>query len=336
MNDIGERELLMKRIIPSMLAAFLIISMMTTAVMPAFAAEPATMRRITVRIPVDHSMPAAPDFYMMLTNVYTKYHWGNFNEQHPNIRDSTVFDMNRNGTVSFSHDTVLEWRIDGHIWNGMKVNAGEIIRLADEQFAYRRDIVFVITTGFMQTGNNEMIPSRTFLRFYDASNNQTSGVSIRGTGDTVTLAAGYTPPVTANPTKTTIYINGVATQFEAYMINDRNYFKVRDLGYVFDRTEKQFELTYDYSTGQIYMTSGRPYSRFGGEMAQGDGRPKTAVFNAGIAVDKDGVPVHIRAYMINDMNFVMMRDILELFNIGSTFNPATGEAMIDTSKPFTG
>jgi len=59
--------------------------------------------------------------------------------------------------------------------------------------------------------------------------------------------------VTANPTKYTIYLDGEKVDLTAYLINDNNYFKLRDIMKLFDvyvgYDEKTDTITIDTSKG---------------------------------------------------------------------------------------
>ena len=46
--------------------------------------------------------------------------------------------------------------------------------------------------------------------------------------------------VTTTPTTSTVYVDGKAVKFESYTINGNNYFKLRDVGQMFD-----FEVDWD-------------------------------------------------------------------------------------------
>lgn len=144
------------------------------------------------------------------------------------------------------------------------------------------------------------------------------------------------PPVTltVNPTRSTVYINGDAVGFEAYLINDENYFKLRDLAFALSGTQKQFSTSWDADAMLGTITSGQPYVSEGQEMLPGDGQPKSATLNTGFAVLLDGKLTEIRAYLIMDNNFVRIRDILRLFDIGWSFDNVTSDIRIDTSKPY--
>ena len=137
--------------------------------------------------------------------------------------------------------------------------------------------------------------------------------------------------LTVNPTQSTIFVNGVATQFEAYLIDGYNYFKLRDLALSVRGTEKQFEVGWNNTTRAITLTSGEPYTPTGQEMIKGNGIAKTATLNSNIIISKDNAPVKITAYLINGNNFVKLRDVMRLFDIGVTYNTVTRDIGINTA-----
>jgi len=139
------------------------------------------------------------------------------------------------------------------------------------------------------------------------------------------------PPVpTATPTRSTVYINNVPTAFDAYMMNDENYFKLRDMAFVLSGTEKQFNA--EFINGEAILTSNRAYTVVGQEMIPGDGLPKPATLNTTMNFFKDGVKVEVRAYLIGDNNYFRVRDILRLFDIGWDYD---GDIWVITSQSYT-
>jgi len=135
----------------------------------------------------------------------------------------------------------------------------------------------------------------------------------------------------ANPTGSTVYVGDTPVEFEAYLINGSNYFKLRDLAFAVSGTDKQFAVGWDDSARAVTLTSGKPHGSTGGEMLSGDGTAKNATLNRNIAITKDGQPVEIMAYLIGGSNFVKLRDIMGLFNIGITYDDATRSIRIDAS-----
>ena len=142
------------------------------------------------------------------------------------------------------------------------------------------------------------------------------------------------PTYIAVPTQSTMFIDGVSTIFESYNINDNNYFKLRDLAFAVSGTKKQFAVDYNEAEQAVMLTSGQPYVSVGGEPVQGDGTIKNAAPTSSV-FQKDGVNVEAAAYLIGDNNFVKLRDIMALFDIGVTYDETTQNIEIDTLKPYT-
>ena len=92
----------------------------------------------------------------------------------------------------------------------------------------------------------------------------------------------------AVPTNSKVFVNGQAIEFDAYKINNNNYFKLRDLAKVLTGTEKQFEVTWDGVNKAINLISNKPYTIVGGELSKGEGSVKEAV-EPTITIYKDGV-----------------------------------------------
>ena len=139
---------------------------------------------------------------------------------------------------------------------------------------------------------------------------------------------------TVNATSSTVFINGEATSFEAYLIDDSNYFKLRDLASALNGTEKQFEVGYYNPTMAITITTNKAYTNVGGEMGKGDGASKTATLNEDINITIDEKPVEIMAYLISENNFMKLRDIMKLLDVYVGYDNETLNITIDTSKPY--
>ncbi len=147
------------------------------------------------------------------------------------------------------------------------------------------------------------------------------------------LAVATNKPVTATPTYSKVKVNNKEVSFEAYNINDNNFFKLRDLAKVLNGSEKQFGVKWDSNTKTIALTSGQAYTSVGGEMAKGDGKAKNAIINKS-KIYIDNVEHDLFAYTINDNNYFKLRDIGEVFNIGVDFDQKTNTVLINTSKGY--
>ena len=154
--------------------------------------------------------------------------------------------------------------------------------------------------------------------------------------DTPSPTPGPQPPagpsgnITVNPTSSTVYVNGRAVAFEAYLIDDFNFFKLRDMAMAVNGTEKQFAVGWDGAANSITLTSGQPYAPVGGELAPGDGTPKTAQPTAS-NIFVNGERIELIAYNIEGNNFFRLRDVMRLFNINVDYD---GNVLINTSRPY--
>lgn len=175
---------------------------------------------------------------------------------------------------------------------------------------------------------------------------KSASYNILKSGNTVVVSTGAItppppppPPLTVPPSAQPMYIDGKLFQFDAYLINNQNYVKLRDFAYAIKDSEKRFSasFTVDPVTDIItaFLTKGGVYEPNGTEMLPGDGLPKAAVQ----ASDRmiffvDGERAEIEAYMIGGSNYLRVRDMLELFDICASFDAATRTIVLDTTRPF--
>ena len=145
--------------------------------------------------------------------------------------------------------------------------------------------------------------------------------------------------VTANPTASTVLVDGRDISFEAYNINDFNYFKLRDLAFTLNGSAKQFEVGWDDANNAISLTSGRSYTVAGGEMA-GGGRGAGAAGGAKDAAPTNsriflnGSEVRLTAYNIDGYNYFKLRDVGEAIDFGVDWDDSRNTIAINTSKGY--
>ncbi|GAU76642.1 hypothetical protein [Fusibacter sp. 3D3] len=138
--------------------------------------------------------------------------------------------------------------------------------------------------------------------------------------------------IIVNQTKSQVYVDGVAIEFEAYLIEGNNYFKLRDIAKAVNGSSKQFDVSWDETNKSINLVSGNAYTVVGGELAKGDGMPKTAI-PYGNSIYKDGIKIKdLKAYTINGSSFFRLKDLAEKFEITVTYNVETKAVSIDTAS----
>lgn len=137
----------------------------------------------------------------------------------------------------------------------------------------------------------------------------------------------------ANPTESKVLVNGKNISFDAYLIDQNNYFKLRDLAYIVRGTEKQFEVLWDGNKKAINLISNKAYTPDGKEMTKGKSGKVIAKLSTSV-IYKDGLVEELVAYTINGNNYFKLRDIAKAFDIGVTWDGETGTIGIDTSLSY--
>lgn len=150
---------------------------------------------------------------------------------------------------------------------------------------------------------------------------------------TTSPAPVQTSALKASPTLSKVLVDDKAISFNAYLINDNNYFKLRDLAKVVSGTGKQFEVQWDDSKKTVNLFSNQPYTAIGSELTQGDGTGKIPVANVA-KIYKDGTEIVLTAYNIDGYNYFKLRDVAQAFDIGVTYEGDTNTVGIDTGTGY--
>jgi hypothetical protein len=148
------------------------------------------------------------------------------------------------------------------------------------------------------------------------------------------VPAVYGDSVLAAPTASTVFVNGVRTSFDAYNINDSNYFKLRDLAHVLSGTLKQFDVGWNINTSAVTLTSGLPYTPVGGEMVARGLNSKVAT-PTGSKIYINGIEVNLTVYFIEGNNYFKLRDIGQALNFGVAWDAVNNAIVIDTNLGYT-
>lgn len=139
--------------------------------------------------------------------------------------------------------------------------------------------------------------------------------------------------ISAVPTASKVYINAKDVSFEAYNIDGSNYFKLRDLAYSVNGTDKQFDVSWDGTANAINLLSSKAYTATSGEMSKGDGNAKTAQATTSKLL-LDGTEIQLTAYNIGGNNYFKLRDIGKAFNFAVDWDGANNAIQIVTSKSY--
>ena len=139
----------------------------------------------------------------------------------------------------------------------------------------------------------------------------------------------------AAPTTSAVLIDGTEHHFEAYCINGNNYFRLRDVAYALTGTAKQFQATYDDFTRQVVLTTFAAYTPIGNELAISGLAGNIAATPSSCEIYLDGVKLSLKAYIINETNYVKLRDIAAAIDFGVMYIGETDTIDINTSIGYT-
>ena len=142
------------------------------------------------------------------------------------------------------------------------------------------------------------------------------------------------PTVSALPNDAPFRVDGQAAAPTAFLIDGSNYIKLRDIAAMLADTEKGFAVAYDLATDSVALAGGRTYTPLGTELA---GVRDAAVVQAGAGsqqITLDGAPLTLTAYMIDDENYVKLRDLAQAIDCGITYDPATQAVDLNPSLPY--
>ncbi|MEG2421761.1 MAG: transglutaminase-like domain-containing protein, partial [Oscillospiraceae bacterium] len=133
--------------------------------------------------------------------------------------------------------------------------------------------------------------------------------------------------VTATPGTTRLTLNGEAQTLGTYLIAQENYVKLRDGAALFSGTEKQFNVT--WADGKVALTGRCDYTPVGNERSLFAGGAKAAVLNPEPLI-VDGRQEYPTAYLIENNNFVRLRDICALFEISIDWDESSNTVVLET------
>ena len=137
-----------------------------------------------------------------------------------------------------------------------------------------------------------------------------------------------------SPCKVTV--DGKAVDFNAYLMKNSNYFKLRDLAMALKGTPAEFSVEYELDSGVTYLQTGDTYAPVGGELSAGDGVPLKWAMPTHAGLYVNGQDPDLLGFTIGENNYYKLRDIAKLLNVSVTWDQASGTVAIDTGTAYQG
>ena len=145
------------------------------------------------------------------------------------------------------------------------------------------------------------------------------------------MVADYYSKNKASPSRANLILDGEAMPLSAYLINDSHYFKLRDIAFLLNGTDMQFQVLWSSVDNTVNLTSGVPYSVSGNELTlpfEGPRphkpTPSMLYFN--------GVVYEFEAYLIDDYNYFKLRDLGSLIGFDVDWEGETRTVIINTNS----
>lgn len=134
--------------------------------------------------------------------------------------------------------------------------------------------------------------------------------------------------VIAVKTASQIRVDGEKKDMEAYLIDSSHYFKLRDIAYILNGTDKNFSVAWNESKRVVTMETGRPYTVVGGELSVDGAADQAAAVAASTSIYVNGKRTEFAAYLINSNHYFKLRDLGKALDFGVDWSQAENAVSI--------
>ncbi len=144
-------------------------------------------------------------------------------------------------------------------------------------------------------------------------------------------------PRRAKPTTAKLRFDGKMISLDAYAINGRNYYKLRDIAMLLVGTSKEAQVGHNglgVTIGDERGAQGK-YTPVGGELALGGTKEQIAYRDILINQSVHSFRTVTDAYAFNGYNYFAIRDLGLLFNFEVSWEGSSNTIDIDSSKGYT-
>lgn len=144
----------------------------------------------------------------------------------------------------------------------------------------------------------------------------------------VCIAAPYASAANVVASPQNLSVDGVDADCNKYNIDDSNYFKLRDLAQLLNKTDSRFSISFDEQSNAVAVVSGKEYTPVGGELARGQDQSKTAVVSKqSVLIDgkaADGLSI----YNIGGNNYFKLRDLGDALGFTVDYDADSNTAIV--------
>lgn len=111
--------------------------------------------------------------------------------------------------------------------------------------------------------------------------------------------------------------------FDCFNVDGTNYFAIRDVAKLLNNSDYSFNIAYDNENNCVAIDKNDNYISTGAEFNKSIGKKKSKKNPETFDVICDGVKFSLKAYNINDRNYVSLRDICHILGLNTQWNTNT-------------
>lgn len=138
--------------------------------------------------------------------------------------------------------------------------------------------------------------------------------------------------VKIQPSTHVVTVDGERVDPQGCNINGYNFYKLRDIAYILNGTDSQFNVTWDGVNNRIVLTDDAAYQEVGGEMTSSVSAEIKNVSESDSTIVLDGKTLSLTGYRINGNNYYKIRDVGSALGFSVDFDPETEIVLIGTAN----
>lgn len=128
-----------------------------------------------------------------------------------------------------------------------------------------------------------------------------------------------------------IQVDWEMVKLDSYLIEGKNFVKLRDIAAIMNGRFCQFNVGYDKERNLVVVELMKAYEKLDGDLQEIKENTATAIL-AERSIIIDGEEHKVRSAMINGNNFIELRALSELVNFGVDYNAETELVTLYTQK----
>lgn len=143
----------------------------------------------------------------------------------------------------------------------------------------------------------------------------------------------YAREVPASKTSQSMTLDGKAVDANAYLIEDNNYFKLRDIAALLKDTEAKFNVYYDKDANSVVIENNKTYKVLDTDLVPITVQKAKAITSLQKII-LDGQVLDLTVYSINDNNYFKLRDLAKALNFGVDYNAEKEEIVVLSNEDY--